>query len=732
MTEIKNTYLKKMPKSKNKSKDPFFKRESKKYKNPIPSREYILQVMKKHGTPIKKNDLISLLSLKSADEEFLTHRLKAMRRDGQILKNRKDVFCIAEKLNLIPGKVQGHADGYGFLIADDPSQSDIFLNQREMTKVFHNDRVMVQISGLDRKGKVEGSIIEVLERVNITIVGRVVQSHGVTIVSAEDKRINQDIIIPYDKDMDANPGDVVEVEITTQPAMKTKPMGQIIEIIGNLDDSGIEIEIALRKHKLPFKFNKKIENELKKIKDISKKDFEKRVDLRNKLFVTIDGETAKDFDDAVFVEKKENNFNLLVAIADVSHYVKEKTELDKEAFDRGNSVYFPRRVIPMLPEILSNGLCSLNPNLDRLVLVADMTISVSGKVTSYKFYPSIINSKFRLTYTIVDQLIFKNEDNDDFPNELVDHLLMLKQVYKSLTSQRDKRGAIDFDRAESQILFNDQGKINNIVPLYRNEAHRLIEECMLAANVCAANFLLTNKTGIFRNHDKPKEEKIEILKNVLSDFKVHMEGGISPNVKDYVLLLSKIKTKDNFQMLQMMVLRSMQQANYSPENKGHFGLAYDNYTHFTSPIRRYPDLIVHRMIKSCVNNQEINKEHLESITNHCSATERRADEATRDVENWLKCFFMKDRIGETFEVIVTSVTGFGLFVEIPDLYIEGLLHVTELGNDYFVFNKEKQMLEGEKTKQKFRLGDELLVKLIRVDLELGKIDFTLMKKIKNA
>jgi ribonuclease R len=711
------------------SKDPFFKRESQKYAHPIPSREFILDVMKKYGTPIKKNELIKLLRLKKSEEEALTHRLKAMRRDGQILKNRKDVFCIAEKLNCISGKVQGHPDGYGFLIPDEPEHDDVFLNQKEMGKVFHNDRVMVQISGLDRKGKAEGTIVEILERCNTVLVGRVVQSYGVTIVAAEDKRIHQDIIIPYGKDMDAVPGDIVEVEITTQPAMNIKPMGQIIEIIGKLDDSGIEIEIALRKHNLPFKFDKKIEKELEKISEISDGDLKDRIDLRNHFFVTIDGETAKDFDDAVYAENHKEYFKLLVGIADVSHYVKEGSALDKEAFDRGNSVYFPRRVIPMLPEKLSNGLCSLNPHVDRLVMIADMVITKKGEVQSYEFYPAVINSKHRLTYTLVDQLIFQKQNQKEHPKKLIEYLNTLKSVYEVLSEARNKRHAIEFDRIESQILFDEGGKIKDIVPLSRNEAHRLIEECMLAANVSAADYLLSKKIGLFRNHEKPKEEKLEILKSVLSDFKVHMEGGLSPDVKDYEELINKIKNKENFQMLQTMILRSMQQANYGAENKGHFGLAYEKYTHFTSPIRRYPDLVVHRLIKSFLNEKKLKTDNLESIGNHCSSTERRADEATRDVENWLKCFYMKDRIGEKFDVVISSVTNFGIFVEIPRLHIEGLVHVTELGNDYFVFNKEKQMLEGEKTKKKFRLGDELAVKLIRVDLELGKMDFTYIKNL---
>ena len=716
-------------KSNKRSKYPFYKRESQKYSHPIPSREFILDIMKEYGTPIKKNELIKLLNIKKIEEEALTHRLKAMRRDGQILKNRKDVFCVAEKLNCISGKIQGHPDGYGFLIPDEPDHDDIFLNQKEMGKVFHNDRVMVQISGLDRKGKVEGTIVEVLERFNTVLVGRVVQSYGVTIVAAEDKRIHQDIIIPYGKDMDAVPGDIVEVEITTQPAMNIKPMGQVIEIVGKLDDSGIEIEIALRKHNLPFRFDKKIEKELEKISEINDTDLKDRVDLRDKFFVTIDGETARDFDDAVYAENHEDYFKLLVGIADVSHYVKDGSALDKEAFDRGNSVYFPRRVIPMLPEKLSNGLCSLNPNVDRLVMIADMNISNKGNVQSYEFYPAVINSKHRLTYTLVDQLIFQRKDQKDYPKELSEHLEILKLVYQVLSEARNKRHAIEFDRIESQIVFDEGGKIKDIVPLTRNEAHRLIEECMLAANVSAADYMLSKEIGLFRNHEKPKEEKLEILKSVLSDFRVHMEGGLSPDVKDYEELIHKIKNKENFQMLQTMILRSMQQANYGAENKGHFGLAYDKYTHFTSPIRRYPDLVVHRLIKSFLKKGKLKTENTESIGNHCSTTERRADEATRDVENWLKCFYMKDRIGEKFDVVISSVTNFGIFVEIPRLHIEGLVHVTELGNDYFVFNKEKQMLEGEKTKKKFRLGDEVVVKLIRVDLELGKIDFTYIKNL---
>ena len=712
---------------KTRKKDPFFDRESQNYERPLPSREFIIQVLEEEGVPLKKIDLLKILNIKKTEEDIFNRRLRAMLRDGQILKNRKETFCLPIKLNAVSGKIQGHPDGFGFLIPDEQGNEDIFLSPVEMQKAFHNDRVVVQISSKDRRGRLEGKIIEVLERANKVLVGRVINSFGVTIVAAEDKRINQDIIIPYGQDLDAKAGSIVEVEITTQPALHSKPMGKIIEILGNIHDSGIEIEIALRKHKLPFKFNDKILKEVKKI-TFNLDDLPDRKDLRDFYFVTIDGETAKDFDDAVYAEKNSNGFRLMVAIADVSHYVKEKTALNDEAFLRGNSVYFPRRVIPMLPEKLSNDLCSLNPNVDRLCMVCDMAIDSKGNIDKYNFFPAVINSKQRLTYTFVNEIIFLNEKKVD--PVLENHLLVLKEVYQVFSRKRKERHAIDFETNESLIHFNENGKIDKISTLQRNEAHKLIEEAMLAANVCAADFLLEGKIGMFRNHEKPKEEKLEILKSVLSDFKVYFDGGSDPKSQNYVELIDKLKNHEARHILQTMILRSMQQANYGSENKGHFGLSYDKYTHFTSPIRRYPDLIVHRLIKKRLKNDKktIEQKQLDDVATHCSSTERRADEATRDVESWLKCFYMKDRIGEIFDVIVSSVTNFGLFVEIQEMYIEGLVHITELGKDYFIFKKELQMLEGEKTKNKFKLGDKLTVKLIRVDLDLGKIDFSLIKK----
>ena len=716
--------------------DPQKEREVTLYENPIPSRELILEVMANHGVPIKKNELIQLLDIREDEAIFLEKRLRAMARQGQILINRKDILCISEKLNLIPGRVMGHPDGFGFLIPDDKTSNDIFLSPREISQVLNNDRVMVQVTGQDRKGRLEGTIVEILERVNHIIVGRVVQGEGVTIVAAEDKRINQDFLIPHNEDMDAKPGQVVEIEVTTQPARRVKPMGKVIKILGNYNDSGIEIEIALRKHHLPYEFSSKALKQAEAYsKEVPASDHNGREDLRSLPLLTIDGETARDFDDAVYAEPAKDGWRLVVAIADVSSYVSSQTALDEEALERGNSVYFPRRVIPMLPEALSNGLCSLNPNVDRLCMVCDMIISEEGKVTSYQFYPSVMNSKARLTYTIVDQIL--NQNNQELQSEhkqVVPHLINLQKVFNILFKQRELRSAIEFDSTETTIIFNDQGKIDFIKPVYRNQAHRIIEECMLSANVCAANFLLDNDdNGLFRNHETPTPEKLENLRGFLLEFGLSLSGGDNPTSKDYGALIKKVTGRPDEHLLQTVLLRSMQQAVYSNENKGHFGLAYEAYTHFTSPIRRYPDLIVHRAIKEKLSKVKSSIKNISQIAMHCSGTERKADDATRDVEAWLKCYFMQDKVGQIFEGTVAGVTGFGLFVELDDIFIEGLLHVTELGSDYFTYDKQKHAMVGERSSTQYRLGDRLKVKVVRVDLETSKIDFSLIggeKRIK--
>lgn len=728
-----------MTKHKNKSKrsnDPHAAREANRYETPLPSRELILTTMAEQGIPLSVEQLYILLDISDHEREIFNRRLKAMEREGQIMQNRKGALCITDKLDLIAGVVQGHPDGFGFLIPDDKTKTngeDLFLSPKEMSQVMHGDRAMVRMSGLDRRGRPEGKIVEVLERRTQKLVGRVIQSSGVTIVAAEDKRVNQDILIPYHLDMGAKSGQVVMVELTDQPSVHAQPMGKITEILGNYADSGMEIEIALRKHNLPHEFSAealRVAESYPKL--VQEADFKGRIDCRDMPLITIDGETARDFDDAVFAEPQGKGWRLVVAIADVSFYVKPKDALDKEAYDRGNSVYFPRRVIPMLPEALSNGLCSLNPDVERLCMICDMQVDGHGIVKQYKFYPSVMRSKARMTYTKVYDIL--QNPQGDLAQEyawLNPHLQNLHSVYQLLLKQREKRGAIEFESSETIMIFNDDGKIERIEPSLRNEAHRLIEECMLAANVCASEFLQKHEhPALYRIHEGPTPEKLELLRTFMAEFGFGVGGGDSPQAKDYCKLLDRIKDRPDAQLLQTVLLRSMQQAVYSPDNVGHFGLAYEAYAHFTSPIRRYPDLLIHRAIKAVLNGDKYKAGDWNELGEHCSMTERRADDATRDVTNWLKCFYMQDRIGEEFEGTVAGVASFGLFVALDGIYVEGLLHVTELGNDYFHYDKARHEMAGERSGVRYRLGDRLSVKLVRVDLETTKIDFTLINKNK--
>jgi len=726
-----------MTKHSNKNKrssDPHAEREASRYETPLPSRELILSTMSDQGIPLSVEQLYLLLDISDAERDIFNKRLNAMEREGQIIKNRKGALCIADKLDLIAGVIQGHPDGFGFLIPDDKTKlngEDLFLSPKEMSQVMHGDRAMVRMSGLDRRGRPEGKLVEVLERRTQRLVGRVIRSSGVTIVAAEDKRINKDILIPYHLDMDAKSGQVVMIELTEQPSAHAQPMGKVIEILGNYADSGMEIEIALRKHNLPYEFSAeavKLAESYPKL--VQAADYKNRIDCRELPLITIDGETARDFDDAVYAEPQGKGWRLVVAIADVSFYVKPGDALDKGAFDRGNSVYFPQRVIPMLPEALSNGLCSLNADVERLCMICDMQVDGAGIVKQYKFYPSVMRSKARMTYTQVYEIL-QNPDGELAKEYewLMPHLQHLYSVYQLMLTQREKRGAIEFESSETVMMFNEHGKIDMIVPSTRNEAHKLIEECMLAANVCAADFLHDHEhPALYRIHEGPTPEKLELLRTFMSEFGFGVGGGDSPHAKDYGKLLIKIKERPDAHLLQTVLLRSMQQAVYSPDNVGHFGLAYEAYAHFTSPIRRYPDLLIHRAIKAVLNGDKYKAGDWNELGIHCSMTERRADDATRDVTNWLKCFYMQDKIGEVFEGTVAGVTSFGLFVALDGVYVEGLLHVTELGNDYFHYDKAHHEMAGERTGVRYRLGDRLTIKVVRVDLETTKIDFTLVNK----
>jgi ribonuclease R len=582
--------------------------------------------------------------------------------------------------------------------------------------VLRGDRATVRLVGTDPRGRAVGEIVEVLERANRRIVGRLHKEHGVLFLVPEDRRMPLDILIPPDQAGRAKPGEVATVELVAQPTKHAQPIGRIAEVLGSYADPGMEIEIALRKFDLPHEFSKKALALARAMpEEVRAEDWKGRRDLRELPFVTIDGETARDFDDAVHAVREGKGFRLRVAIADVSHYVRPGDALDADARERGTSVYFPRRVIPMLPEKLSNGLCSLNPDVDRLAMVCDMAITPAGKVARYEFYAAVFRSHARMTYTQVWSLLSGGRSSVE--------LKALYEVYKALSQERDRRGAIDFESVETKMEFDPRGKILRIVPEPRNEAHRLIEECMLAANVCAGNFLAERGHPVlYRVHDVPAPEKVSALRDFLAELGLILPGGEKPKPKDYAQLLQKIRPRPDHGLLQTILLRSMKQAIYTPENLGHFGLAFDAYVHFTSPIRRYPDLLVHRAIKAVLSNQIYSGVDWQEAGRHCSETERRADDASRDVESWLKCFYMQDQVGGVFEGTITGVTAFGLFVMLDNYYVDGLVHISELGRDYYRYEANRHMLLGERTGKRYRLADRIKVKLVRVDLETRKID----------
>ncbi len=740
VTKSEPAALLQAPKSKPKkikgvrAQDPWLERERERYADPLPSREFILQLLSEAGAPVFPDELKQQLSIHRSESEAFERRLRAMEREGELMINRKGALCLPAKIDLIAGRVQGHPDGFGFLIPD-AGGDDLYLGSKEMDKVLHGDRALVRQIGVDRRGRPEGKIVEVLEHVNTHLVGRFHTERGVNFVVAENKRISQDILIEPKGTMKAKPGQVVSVELLTQPARYVQPVGKVVEILGNYNDPGMEIEIALRKHSLPHVFSEAAEAQAAATpQTVTKKDWKpvlgvERVDLRDLPLLTIDGETAKDFDDAVYAEKKpRGGWRLVVAIADVSHYVQPSDALDETAFERGNSVYFPRRVIPMLPEALSNGICSLNPEVERLCMVCDMQINQKGEIKDYRFYPAVMLSKARLTYTKVWEMLSDPQGASAKQYAAVlPHVQTLHALYKVFSSARQDRGAIDFETTETMMLFDENGKIREIVPVVRNDAHKLIEECMLAANVCAAHIFIHHKhSGLYRVHEGPTPQKLEKLREYLRGLALALPGGELPEAGDYAKLLEQIKSRPDAPLLQTMLLRSLQQAVYSPDNLGHFGLGYDAYTHFTSPIRRYPDLLVHRTIKAIVAGKKYQPERKwEALGEQCSMTERRADEASRDVESWLKCYYMQDKLGEEFDGVVASVTNFGLFVLLEGVFVEGLVHISELGTDYFHFDEVRHELRGERSGQIYRMTDRVRVKVARVDMDTSKIDFVL-------
>lgn len=728
--------------------DPQATEEAQKYANPIPSRTYIMEYLQERGKPATRDELIKALQLKNDEQlEALRRRLRAMERDGQLTFNRRGGYVIADKTNLITGRVIGHRDGYGFVVPDDGS-TDVFLSAKQMRTVFDNDKVLVRISSVNSKGRYEGELVDVIERNTHFIAGRFFIEEGISFVRPDNKRISQDILIAAEKRGDAQHGQMVTVEILTYPNAQSLASGRIHEILGEHMAPGMEIEVAIHSHSLPHIWpNDVMQQIVDWSEEVSEADKCERIDLRRLPLVTIDGEDARDFDDAVYCEARpQGGWRLLVAIADVSHYVKPNSPLDIEAKNRGNSVYFPGQVIPMLPEILSNQLCSLKPQVDRLCMVCEMTISADGKMLRHRFYDAVMHSAARLTYTEVAAILVKKDTKlQKRYQTLLPHLHNLYDLYKVFLQKRQQRGAIDFETIETRVVFGDDRKIKEIIPVQRNDAHRLIEECMIMANVAAAKHIAKYQIpGLYRVHEPPVADKVKEVRQFLAELGLSLGNSRSKNLQpsDYAELLQRIEERPDSHLIQMVLLRSLTQAIYSPHNHGHFGLAFSNYAHFTSPIRRYPDLLLHRAIRHILLKKPAAEfpytvTEIEAIGAQCSQTERRADEATRDALDWLKCEYMLDRVGEEFPGIVTKVTSFGLFVELTNIYVEGLLHITALQNDYYRFDPIRHRLTGERTGVSYRPGDSLRVKVVRVSLDDKKIDFELVAtkraaKIKKA
>lgn len=725
------------------SQDPFLEREAEKYEFPVPSREFILAHMASQEAPVSRDELAQHFDISGEDQiEGLRRRLRAMERDGQLIFTRRQCYALPERLDLLRGTVIGHRDGFGFLRVEG-SKDDCYLSAEQMKMAIHGDVVMAQPMGADRKGRREARIVRVLVPKVSQIVGRYFVDAGSAFVVPDDSRLSFDILIPPESTANARMGFVVVVELTQRPTRRTKAIGKVVEVLGDNMGTSMAVDIAVRTHDIPYVWPPEVEKQIAGLKEEVPDEAKRgRVDLRDLPLVTIDGEDARDFDDAVFCEKKRGGgWRLWVAIADVTYYVRPDTPLDIEARGRATSVYFPSQVIPMLPEVLSNGLCSLNPQVDRLCMVCEMTVSAQGRLSSYKFYEAVMNSHARLTYNKVWQILQGDQALRQHYQPLVKPLQTLHEMYQALDQARAVRGGISFETEEAKFIFNAERRIERIEPVKRNDAHKLIEECMILANIAGARFVEKNhEPALYRVHDRPSNDHITALRTVLGELGLTLGGGLKPEPKDYADMMNIVSDRPDHEMLQTMLLRSMKQAIYDPENRGHFGLALQAYAHFTSPIRRYPDLALHRAIKYLLARQEgedngrstatggwhSDLQEMLQLGQHCSMSERRADEATRDVSDWLKCDFMQDHVGEVFSGIIASVTGFGFFVRLNELFIDGLVHVSSLDNDYYRYDNIGQRLIGESGGRVYRLGDVVEIRVEAVHMDERKIDFSLI------
>ncbi|MDN3490773.1 MULTISPECIES: ribonuclease R [unclassified Pseudoalteromonas] len=716
--------------------DPNLSREQEKYENPVPSREFILTHLQERSKPANYAQLCEELAVNDEERQIaFKRRLRAMERDGQLYFNKFKCYALIDEAGLTKGKVVGHRDGFGFLEVEGESK-DWFIAKHQMNMVLHGDIVLAKGTKRGSGSKCDARIIKVLTNERAPIVGRYFVEHGIAVVVAEDPRITQDIIILPGNEKGARHNQMVQVQITQNPSRNMNAVGKVIDVLGEHLAPGMEIEVALRNHDIPHVWPEEVEQQVAHLGEfVEEADKQGRVDLRGLPLVTIDGEDARDFDDAVYCEpKKSGGWRLWVAIADVSHYVGMNTPLNKEAIERGNSVYFPEQVIPMLPKVLSNGLCSLNPEVDRLCMVAEMTVSQEGKLSGYKFYEALMNSHARLTYTKVNAILQNDEKLRKEYAAVVPHLTDLQQMYMALKAARQERGAIEFETLETRFVFNAQRKIESIVPVIRNDAHKLIEECMILANVSAAKLLEKHEaSALYRVHDEPDSEKLGNFTQFLTELGIESTLSDEPTPKEITHVLARLGDRPEAELIQTMLLRSMKQAVYQPDNIGHFGLALSAYAHFTSPIRRYPDLVVHRAIKAVLKAQgqqtsgeyAYSDDEVDQLGEQCSTTERRADDATREVADWLKCEYMQDHVGMEFNGVISSVTNFGLFIRLDDLQIDGLIHVTNLGDEYFQHDAAKHCLVGEHTHTVYRLGDKVTVQVASVSLDDRRINLTL-------
>ncbi len=699
-----------------------------------PDRQAILDLLEDQGRPLKRRELFARLGIESDDSrEIMRRRLKAMVRDGQLVKNRRNAYGLPEKMDLVRGRISAHRDGFGFVIPEN-GESDLYLSPRQMRQVLHGDRVLACITGVDDRGRREGAITEVLERVHDKVVGRFVLESGVAMVIPDDPRINLDVLIPLADTGGARPGQVVVAQIVKPPGEHQPPLGKVVEILGESGAPGMATEIAIRNFDLPHEWPAGVEDEAAAFgSSVPAEMIAQRRDLRDLPLVTIDGADARDFDDAVYAQRRQNGWRLVVAIADVSSYVNIGTALDEEAQARATSVYFPSRVIPMLPEALSNGLCSLNPAVERLCLVCDMSVNDEGKITRSRFDAAVMRSQARLTYNEVwDWLVSGKEEIRPGKAAISASLRDLYGLYKALRKARTRRGAIDFDSTEVRFVFDERGAVADILPYERNDAHMLIEECMISANVEAANFLLQHQIPApFRAHEPPQEAKVEALEQFLRSLGIRKTWKTRPEPRDFELIVQQIKGRDDEPLIMAVLLRTQSLATYQVTNVGHFGLALQAYTHFTSPIRRYPDLLVHRAIHHVLEHRQAagyaySKPDIVKLSEHCSHCSRRADEAEWDVDERLKCYYMEQRMGEEFSAQVTGVTSFGLFVELTRTRVSGLVHITSLPNDYYHFDPVSHRLTGGRSGRVFQLAQKLKVRVVAVNVDDRKIDFKLV------